>query len=320
MLKLGLIAVACGMLSALPAQAQTLGTLQPSSAGPSSNPEYGGGIPIGSNVDPNRVTVTRDTWASRRRDRRRSDEAIAAAPPQVRAAAERLVTEAALDCAIVDASLRTTRSDGSKLYEVACQTGPGYLIEDLASGPRAQDCVIQWSAAELSRRDGRPLDESQLCSLASNPDPVDVIAEYGREAGLQCEVDQALATAQDVYEIGCADRDGWRLERRAGQWRATSCWEFSLRSEAGCRFSAEAEARAEWPKLVAGSDASACVPEAVAWMGDNPQRGAFYEIRCQSGEGILVQFKDGATQRTFPCSEAPRIFRKPCSLTASEGA
>ncbi|HEV2082463.1 MAG TPA: hypothetical protein VGR32_08405 [Brevundimonas sp.] len=318
MWKLGLIIASLCVAGAVPAEAQSLGPLQPSAAGPPSNPEYGGGIPIGSNVDPNRVSVTRDTWASRRRDRRRSDEATAAAPPQVREAAERLVAAAGLDCALVDAALRVTREDGTRLYEVACDGGPGYLIEDLRSGARAQDCVLQWSAAELGRREGQPFDESQLCNLAANPDPVDVIAGYGREAGVQCDVDEALATAENVYEIGCSDRDGWRLERRGSAWKTTSCWEFRLRSDATCRFSGEADARAQWPGLVVGTDVSGCVPDAVAWMGDNAQRGAFYEVRCSTGDGFLVQFKDGATQRTFPCSEAPRIFRKPCSLSAPE--
>ncbi|MBX9574269.1 MAG: hypothetical protein K2X07_01360 [Caulobacteraceae bacterium] len=315
MIRLGLAALAFGALLAGPASAQMLGTLQPSAAGPPSNPEYGGGIPIGSNVDPNRVTVRRDTWASRRRDRQRSDEALASAMPQVREEAVRLAASAAPECNVIDASLRATRASGEKLYEVACEAGPGYLIEASTNGPRAQDCVLQWSAGELARERGEDVDPNQNCGLPDNQYPIDVIAAYGRDAGVDCNVDQAVAMAENLYEIGCADRDGWRLEKRAGQWRATSCWEFGLKADSACRFSSASESKAEWPRFVAGTVISDCVPDAVSWMGDNPGRGSFYEIRCRSGEGLLVQFREGAAERTFSCAEAPRIFRRPCSLT-----
>jgi hypothetical protein len=311
-LRLGLFATTCCALFAGSAEAQNM---WPSAAGPPSNPEYGGGISIGSSVDPARVGVRRETWASRRRDRDRADDAAAASPERAREEATELATITVPACQVTDAALKTRPGDRARIYEVACATGPGYLLQADGVALNAQDCVAQWSAIELEREAGRRTDGVMSCNLPSNRNPMGVIADYGRQAGVSCDMDRALAVAENIYEIGCTDRDGWRLEQRAGQWRATACWEFNLRADATCRYSTVEEGRAQWPLLVAGTDASDCIPEAVAWLGDNPQRGAFYEIGCRSGAGLLVQFKDGRTERTFACSDAQRVFNRPCALS-----
>ncbi len=254
----------------------------------------------------------------RRRSDRRQQQAATPTPEQVAAEVTPLVAVAAPNCQMTESALLGAREDGTKLFEVACATGPGYVIEAVAGAPKANDCVLQWSFGEIQREADPAADVGLQCSLPGNQNPVQVIAAYGAEAGLNCQVDKALATAVDTYEIGCAERDGWRLERTSGAWEATPCWELALTSNITCRFSTEDDARAEWPKLVVGTDAAACQIEGVAWMGDNPDRGSFYELKCASGEGVIVRFKDGAGQQTYSCIDAPQIFRKPCSLTTVE--
>jgi hypothetical protein len=237
---------------------------------------------------------------------------------EIRAAVTPLAAAVAPACQITESTLLGAREDGSKLYEVACASGPGYVIEAAAAGPKSYDCVLQWSYAQQARERDPAADVGQQCVLPGNQNPLGVIAAYGREAGLDCQVDQAVATAVGVYEIGCAGRDGWRLEKADAGWTATTCWQFALVSDTACRYSTPDESRAEWPKLVAGTDAAACQIQDVAWMGDNPARGSFYELKCASGEGIIVRFKDGAGQQTYSCVDAPQVFRKPCSLTTVE--
>ncbi|HEV2082464.1 MAG TPA: hypothetical protein VGR32_08410 [Brevundimonas sp.] len=301
MLKSLALALAVGFFAAGAASAQ------------SSNPDYGG-----RNVQPGDeqpVDMRRETSASRVRDDRRARQPQAPTAEEVMAAARPLAAAAAPACQVTEAALRGAREDGTKLYEVACASGPGYLLEDMAAGPKANDCVLQWSYGEMARDADPAADVGLQCSLPGNQNPMQVIATYGREAGLDCQVDQARALAVDVYEVGCAGRDGWRLEKVGASWKSSPCWDLQLRSDAVCNFSSEDESRAVWPRLVAGSDAAACVPVDVAWMGDNADRGSFYEIKCQSGEGIIVRFKDDAAQQTYSCLDAPQIFRKECTLT-----
>ncbi|MBX9574270.1 MAG: hypothetical protein K2X07_01365 [Caulobacteraceae bacterium] len=301
------LAAAVGLVSFGPALAQ--------SPGPGSGPDYGG-----RNVQPGDeqpVEMRRETSASRLRDQRPQAPA-APTPEQVMAEATPIAAAAAPGCQVTSAALLGARVDGTKLYEVACASGPGYILEAFAEAPKANDCVLQWSYGQLAREADPAADVGLQCGLPGNQNNVQVIAAYGREAGLTCDVDQAVATAMDVYEIGCAGRDGWRLERVNSAWKATTCWQFALIADQTCRYSTREESSGEWPKLVAGSDAAACRVEDVAWMGDNPDRGSFYELKCSSGEGVIVRFKDGATQQTYSCIDAPQIFRRPCSLTTVE--
>jgi hypothetical protein len=310
MFKPLVVAAAFSLVTASPVLAQGLGD--------TSNPEYRSGAPIGSNVDPNPVETRRQTSASRLRDQGRSVDPAAPTPEQVKEAASALAAVSAPDCRVTEASLLGARQDGTKLFEVACASGPGYILEAIADAPKANDCVQQWSYGVLAREADPAADVGLQCTLPGNQNNVQVIAAYGREAGLECEVDQAVASGIGVYEIGCAGRDGWRLEKTEAGWKSTTCWQFALIADAACRYSSREESAAEWPKLVAGTDAAACVIEDLAWMGENPERGAFYELKCASGDGVIVRFKDGAGQQTYSCVDAPQVFRRPCTLTQVE--
>ena len=218
------------------------------------------------------------------------------------------VTEAAL--------LGQTIEGGHKIFEVACDAQPGFII--IASDPaQSFGCVAQAGYAVTARATDPNADVGLQCNLPANLNTVQVIAGYGREAGVECEVDQASATAIDIYEIGCAGRDGWVIEKRDSAWLTTPCWQLSLKTEQTCLYSTREEAAVEWRVLVAGSSVAACVPAGVFWMGDNAQRGSFYEIRCSSGEGVIVRFLNGATQQTYSCNDAQQVFNRPCSLTTA---
>lgn len=272
-------------------------------------------------VQPGRVSDGNQSSSDdRRNNRARAQAAAAPTPEQVAAEAAPLVAASAPQCQMTESALLGAREDGTKLYEVACATGPGYIIEAAAAAPKANDCVLQWSYGQLAREADPAADVGLQCRLPGNQNNVGVIAAYGREAGLECEVDQAVATAQGVYEIGCAARDGWRLEKTEAGWKPMSCWQFSLLADAACRYSSREEMSAEWPKLVAGTDAAACDIQDVAWIGDNPERGSFYELKCASGDGIIVRFKDGAGQQTYSCIDAQQIFRRDCALTPPAAA
>jgi hypothetical protein len=309
MLKSLAVAAALGLLAATPVAAQSVDGRSVYDTVPQPGDE-----PV--------VQGRRETSASRLRDRERSEmrDAAAGQPTKEMVMAEvtPLAAAAAPSCQPTDAALLGAREDGVRLYEIACATGPGYVIEAAAEGSKAHDCVLQWSFGVLAREADPAANVGLQCALPGNQNPTQVIAGYGRELGLNCEVDQAVATAVDVYEIGCAGRDGWRLEKSAAGWLSTECWQFALRTDGTCRYTSREESAAEWPKLVAGSDAAACQIEDVAWMGDNAERGSFYELKCSSGEGVIVRFKDGAAQQTYSCIDAQQIFRKPCSLTPTE--
>lgn len=243
------------------------------------------------------------------------------APPtaeEIQAAASAVATVAVPTCQVTEASLLGTREGGARLYEVACAAGPGYIIEAVEGAPTAADCVLQSSLAWHLRQDNPEAEVGLQCGLPGNQNRVQVISAYGQQAGVSCEADEAVAWNTRVYELGCAGTDGWRLEKaEAGTWAATPCWRYALISTGSCLLTTAEESRTEWPKLVANTEVAACNIEDVSWMGDNPQRGAFYEVKCTTGEGIIVRFHEGATRQVYSCVDAVQIFSKPCELTTA---
>jgi hypothetical protein len=223
-------------------------------------------------------------------------------------------------CDVTEASLMGQTIEGRhRIYEVACTAGTGFIV--IASEPpRAYDCVGRAGYAATARAADPEAELGLQCTLEANQNTVQLIAGYAREAGLECEVDQAIATAVGAYEIGCANRDGWLLDKTDAGWAARPCWVAALKTPGACLYSTPQEAMSQWPVLTAGSNAAACVPAEVAWMGDSGERGSFYEIRCGSGEGVIVRFRDDAPQQTYSCIDAPQIFNRPCELTAAAAA
>lgn len=243
------------------------------------------------------------------------------APPsaeEVQAAASAVAAVAVPTCQVTESSLLGMREGGAKLYEVACATGPGYILEAVEGAPTAADCVLQSSLAWQLRRENPEAEVGLQCALPGNQNRVEVITGYAQQAGVSCNADEAIAWNTRVYELGCAGTDGYRLEKsEAGAWNATPCWRYALISTGACQLTTAEETRTEWPKLVANTEIAACNVEDVSWMGDNPQRGAFYELKCSTGEGVIVRFHEGATQQVYSCVDAVQIFSKPCELTAA---
>ncbi len=257
-----------------------------------------------------------------REDRNRQrQQARQPAPPtaeEIQAAASAVAAVAVPTCQVTESSLIGMRESGAKLYEVACATGPGYILEAVEGAPTAADCVLQSSLAWQLRKDNPEAEVGLQCALPGNQNRVAVITEYARQAGVSCNVDEAIAWNVRVYELGCAGTDGYRLEKsESGDWGATPCWRYALISTGTCQLTTAEETRTEWPKLVANTEIAACNVEDVSWMGDNPQRGAFYELKCSTGEGVIVRFQNGATQQVYSCVDAVQIFSKPCELTAA---
>ncbi len=232
--------------------------------------------------------------------------------------AQAAATAAGTGCDVKEArTLGRTTEGRHDIFEIACDAGPGFIV--IASEPpQSYDCLGQAGYAAQARAADPNAEVGLQCELEANQNAVAVVGGYARDAGLDCRVDEALATGVDAYEVGCAGRDGWLLQKRDGAWVSRSCWMTSLKTPGACLYSTREENAAEWPRLVAGSDAAACVPAEVEWMGDGGDRGSFYEIRCASGDGIIVRFKDDAAQQTYSCIDAPQIFRRPCNLTRVE--
>lgn len=307
--------------------ALTLLSTQPSFAqdepGRSTSDEASGAI-SGERVLPGRIGGDRND-RNRRRERasQEPERPAAATPEENKAAAQSLLSAAGVSCQVTEATLLGVTAEQHSTYEAVCAGGPGFLAVG-STPPQTFNCLELAGQAETSRLRDPAADVGQQCTLPVNLDPVPVLSTYARAAGVDCTVDQGAAigkstTGNIIYEIGCADRDGYWLEQTGNGWVAIPCWDLALQEDT-CRYSTAAETKGAWSRVLAGTGAAACDVQQARRVGRDAQGLTVYEVKCGAGDGYFARVGTTFTaQRVHPCAEAATIAGG-CTLTAAAPA
>lgn len=307
------------LLSAPPAFAQSMPDVQRDES------DRAGGNIRGDRVTPGRVSDGASERAARRnrREGQRPAAPAAATPEEIKAAAQAQATAAGLTCQVTEASNPGVTAEQVKIYEAACATGPGYILI-ASTPPESFDCLELAGTAYTARLRDPAADVGQQCILPANQNGLAVIGGWARESGVTCTVDEAVAIGKSednniVYEVGCADADGYWLEKVATGWKLQDC--LQIASAGGtCRFTTAQEQADGFESKLAGTEASACDVAQVRLMGSNAN-GRFYEAKCAAeGEGFIARVNnEGVTQQIYPCATAQRIGGG-CTLTPAPAA
>lgn len=243
------------------------------------------------------------------RDRRRRPPAPN--PEQIRQQAQAAATAAGLSCQATEAAaLGVTPDTGAAMFEVACATGPGYIVVN-STPPQTYDCVELLGAAEQARLADPNATAGQQCTLPVNLDALRVIRQYAVAAGVSCTVDQASAVRVGNYEIGCAGADGYWLSRETdGSWNKMPCWYLTM-DNLTCRFTDASERLSAWRPMVANTAASACDVSQYRRVGIDARRQFIFELKCQDGSGWFVRVSpEFETREVLTCTEAANIGRE----------
>jgi hypothetical protein len=310
MLAMAAMAFAAAFMAAEPALAQiTVGG--------------GGRTPRGEQVLPGRIggdQNDRDAEAARRRDRQRPQRNQPAAPKtpeQIRAEAQAQLTANNLTCEMTEAANPGTITE-SQVYEVACNNAEGYILI-ASTPPQAFSCIELAGTAAIARSRDPNADVGQQCVSPANQNGVLVIGNWARSAGATCTVDEAAAIGKSddnnmVYEVGCADADGYWLEKTATGWDLKDCLQVNAMGGT-CRFTTALEQANGFETKLAGTTAAGCDVTQVRLMGSNAN-GRFFEAKCAAeGEGYIARLDTaGQTQQIYPCAAAQRIGGG-CTLT-----
>jgi len=316
-------AMALALLSAQPALAQ----VAPNDPRGDDVSDRASGNIRGDRVLPGRMSDGARERRDRRRDRdqEQTPEAAAAATPEEnKAAAQAVLTAAGVNCVVSEASLLGVTAEQHSTYEAVCTEGPGYLAVS-STPPQTFNCLELAGQAETTRLRDPEADVGQQCTLPVNLDPAPVLTSYARAAGIaDCTVDRGSAIGKStagntIFEIGCADRDGFWLEQVGDSWQATPCWDLALMQEA-CRYSTEAEIKGAWGRVLAGTAAAACDVQEARRVGRDAQSLTVYEVKCGAGDGYFARVGNTFTaQRVHTCVEAANIAGG-CTLTAAAPA
>ena len=243
----------------------------------------------------------------RERGGRRSRDQRPDGDPKV--AAQGLATAASLSCQVTEAVWIGKTEEKQDLYEAACATGPGYLLQS-STPPTTYDCLLLADTAARQRAEGAEVAAGSVCTLPANQNSLAVIAGYAREAGVPCEIDEgkiagASAEGNTVYEVGCPNADGFRMERAGATWKLSECLEV-VAAGSTCAFTTPEEQLAGFKPLLAGTDIDDCDAQQIRLMGQNAN-GRFVEVKCASGEGYVTRVVDKAIAQVYACAVAQRV-------------
>jgi hypothetical protein len=210
----------------------------------------------------------------------------------------------------------------ASLFEVDCTSGPGYMVQT-TTPPQTFNCVALAAAAERDRA-ADPNAETAVCELDGNKDVVAAVREIATSAGVTCSIDQAGLAGQNpdgqlVYEVGCAQGDGYWVEGEGATAKLTPC--LQVVSQGGtCRFTDASDQASVANGWLAGTEISSCNVQQTRLMGQNAN-GRFYEVKCAAPDtGYILRLNtENAVQQTYPCATAQRIGGG-CTLTVVAAA
>ena len=191
-------------------------------------------------------------------------------------------------------------------YEVACQSGPGYLVISKPSSPQPQmlNCIIAAGG-------------NSPCQLPQNTDFKAALAPAVRQAGRECAIsDQRYVGSNpqsgvDFYEVACAAPQlGFLLGvSNVGEPPIVNDCLAALDTPNECKLTTRAQLAQSYAPLVQQSGKT-CQVSDVRSLGRSKASGDdFVEIACSGGTPgfVLVTDNKGAFKNAVDCSKATGI-------------
>ena len=261
--------------------------------------------------------------AAAARHRREPAPAPAApTPEQILASAQEQMNLTTTGCQVSDAKLLGKTATETTVYEVACGTAPGYIVET-KTPPETSSCIILAHSAEVAHAANPTAPPAAQCTIAANTDIQKFLRQYATDASVACTVDQAKLRGQSsdgavIYEVGCSDGPGYWIKQQAATWTKTPCLQV-LAERGTCEFTTTAENAAFVKTLLVGSEAASCNVTEARLMGQNAN-GVFYEAKCDGADGVIARLNtENAVQQVYPCATAQAIGGG-CKLTPAPAA
>jgi len=235
---------------------------------------------------------------------------------QVMNAAKAAATASGLSCNVTEAALRGVTPDKNDLWEVACQSGPGYMITSPGKST-PYDCMALATNAAQAKADGVELPPNSTCGLKGNTNFTPVYAGFATAAGVPCTVDAGAILGVDAYEISCTDVDGYVIQKKDNAWTKVACWRMAASTDGSCKLSTAAESNAAWKDILAGTDAAACNVEKTRQVGVDSQKLVIYEVKCAGNSGYLARVNATAkAEKLHACADpATASIGGGCQLT-----
>jgi hypothetical protein len=240
---------------------------------------------------------------------------------QGKAEAPAAIAAAKINCTPSDAWLVQSGTDAKTkqkvaIYEVACQEGPGYVIQTSGDTAQAFDCLAQEESAAKQGKGGF------TCQLEANKDPKAGFAKLLQPLGKTCaaptgaRVMGATSSGEAFYEIACEGGKGYVIQTAPGKPAvASDCIQTLGGGATECTLTTKATILENMTKL-ASAGGQPCTATNARMVGSDPNNGStYYEVACSEGAGFMVQANaQGGFQQKIECGKAQGIGGG-CELT-----
>jgi hypothetical protein len=219
---------------------------------------------------------------------------------------DRLIGQSGKPCAVKDRSFIGTAQSGDLYFEVACQDGKGYILDQAANGSLAKaiDCL-----------------NTDMCKMTdtrvAQTEQAGLYTKLARKAGFECDVNKYgpfntnRTDHADVVELSCNNRpDGAvAIFPATGAGVIYDCAHSELEGFR-CSFT---KAEASFPKVTADLaklGKTQCVVSNSRTVGVTADKRSFLEVACADGlPGYMIEFSlDPLTpKQPIPCVDAAGI-------------
>ncbi len=196
------------------------------------------------------------------------------------------------------------------LYEIACKTGPGFIITAVSATE-----VYQPFTCMMAAKVQKAKPESILCVLPENKPAYKWLTPIAQPYLPGCEISDvrmvgstSTAPLIDRYEVGCGAKVGGVIDYP--QLGSTAAVEFKpcilmQGSNSECTLSTAAQIAESIKPLAAKADPK-CQVNNARFVGVSKENSSyFYEFGCSNEPGFMVQATaEGAFTRIVPCASA----------------
>ena len=243
-----------------------------------------------------------------------------------------LIQQTGINCTPTDANVSTGKatdangkSTTTKIYELVCQQGLGWMIFAPEGGmPNAFDCLA------LSTRKPAPGAKDTggvFCRLPPNEDPLKGVQAVAAQGGVSCPLAQArwMGTSADgkldQYELACADGSASVLQvpRVGSSQKMTNVGCMDLK-HGDCTYVPKEKYISQIASM-AQAAGRPCDVNDGRFIGKTPGNHSFFEVGCADGKSGYVLEVDEANKyvRTIDCGRSGPMGLG-CELTSAGAA
>lgn len=243
---------------------------------------------------------------------------------EVTAAAQATATATGTQCQITQA-VSPGQVGEMNVYEIACATGPGYIMTD-GPEPTSRNCIIVAQQAEAARQENPDAPGQVVCTLPGNQNIEAIMAGYVAAAGVDCQLTDSrwvgrTNDGEERYEIGCQGAPGYWIDISPAQAFVSKIECLEVTAAGGeCVFTPREQQLAGLHARFASVATGACTPQDGRYVGGNDNY-RFYEVKCAEGTGYIGQIaqQTGEVVDARDCAR-PQLVPGGCTLTDSTAA